>query len=66
MTARDALGRPTAFTIVLSPDADGLGWFIDPTANANSAFGQTLANSSFLASPGSAAYGHYDLLAALA
>src|SRR5262249_31698046 len=64
-TAFDAQGQPTAGTVVVSADAAGHGWFIDPTPGETSEFPQSLTNSAFAALPGSAAYGHYDLLTVL-
>jgi uncharacterized delta-60 repeat protein len=56
------LGRtyPAVNTVVLSPDAAGLGWFVDPTPLTDEEFaaGQAL--------PGSAAAGREDLLSVLA
>jgi len=65
VTAWDDRGVPTAATIVLSPDADGHGWFIDPTTDGAAAFGQSLGATASAAQLGSAAYGHYDLLTAI-
>ncbi len=65
VTARDEQGNPTAATIVISPDGDGRGWYIDPMVDDNSAFGESLGATASQALPGSAAYGHYDLLTTL-
>jgi hypothetical protein len=51
---------PAVNTVLLSPDAAGLGWFIDPTPLSDEEF------SGRLAPPGSAAAGHEDLLTVLA
>ncbi|MCG9891747.1 MAG: hypothetical protein MH252_11800 [Thermosynechococcaceae cyanobacterium MS004] len=58
-------GTPTGGTLLLDTDANGLGWFIDPTPWENSEFTQTLTDTAYRATPGSDAYGHYDLLTTL-
>jgi len=65
VTAWDDQGRPDGYTIVLSPDAAGHGWYVAPAPDDQSAFAQSLTSTAYLAQPGSAAYGHYDLLTAL-
>jgi hypothetical protein len=62
ITHFDSNGRPTSGTLTLDTDANGLGWFIDSTPWENSEFGTLNAETFFRATPGSAAYGHYDLL----
>jgi hypothetical protein len=60
----DAIGEdgvPTRGTILLSPDAAGVGWFVDPTPDENSEFGTRLAADAFLATGSSPAAGKYDL-----
>jgi len=64
-TASNSRGVPTAATITLSPDAAGLGWFIDPAPNGSGLFGESHGGTSSGASPGSDAYGRYDLFTAL-
>ena len=58
-------GLPTAGTILLSTNAAGIGWYIDPTPLDHSEFTTTLAPNAFLASGDSAAAGKYDLLTVL-
>ena len=58
-------GMPTAGTILLSPDADGLGWYVDPTPLENSAFGTQTGPDSYVAGPNSPAAGKYDLFTLL-
>ena len=65
VTAWDSSGKPIAGIIYLSPDADGQGWYIDPTSGDNTAFTQQIVSTEFAAEPGSPAYGHYDLLTTL-
>ncbi len=65
VTAWDALGHPTAGVIDLSPNAAGQGWFVNPTPDAGGAFADALSSNASVALPGSAAFGHYDLLTVL-
>ena len=58
-------GLPTAGTIILSPNAAGLGWFVDDTPLDHSEFGTTLDGIAFEATGDSAAAGKYDLLTVL-
>ena len=58
----DPTGRPNAGTLYLDTDANGLGWYIDPTPWNNSEFAQSLTDTAYRATADSAAYGHYDLL----
>ena len=62
VTAWDAHGRPISGIVVLSPDADGIGWYIDPASGDNSAFTQMLNADAYQATPETDAYGHFDLL----
>jgi hypothetical protein len=62
ITHFDPTGRPTSGTLTLDSDANGLGWFIDPTPWENSEFGTVNSETLFRATLGSKAYGHYDLL----
>jgi hypothetical protein len=72
ITRFDPTGRPTSgtLTLTLDTDANGLGWFIDSTPWDNSEYAQSAgfangtlnAETFFRATPGSAAYGHHDLL----
>jgi RHS repeat-associated protein len=58
-------GLPTAGTIVLSPDAAGVGWFAGSTPLFNSAFGTQLGPDAFQATGSSPAADEYDLLTVL-
>jgi PKD domain/Bacterial Ig domain len=60
ITGYDQLGRPNTATISIDDDANGVGWFIDPTPGDNSEF--TGTDTYFQATPNSAAAGKYDLL----
>ncbi len=62
VTSWDALGRPTAGIIVLSPDADGSGWYLDANPGQDNAFAQSPSATAAEAVPGTDAYGHFDLL----
>jgi hypothetical protein len=62
ITGFDPTGRPSSGTLYLDTDANGLGWYIDPTPWDNSEFSQTLTDTAYRATPDSVAYGHYDLL----
>jgi hypothetical protein len=59
ITGYDTNGRPNSGT--LTPDGNGLGWFIDTTPDDNTEFDQTFSPSAFRATTGAAA-GKYDLL----
>ncbi len=65
VTAWTIRGRPLTGVIYLSPDADGRGWFIDPSPDGSDAFSGTLSSTAFIAQPDSPAYGRFDLLTAL-
>jgi hypothetical protein len=58
-------GLPTAGTIVLSADADGVGWYVDLNPLENSAFGNSVGPDSFQAVADSPAAGKYDLFTVL-
>jgi RHS repeat-associated protein len=64
-TAWDAQGKPTGGLILLSPNGDGRGWYIDPTPLSNSEFTLGPSASSLTAKPGTDAAGHYDLYTVL-
>jgi VCBS repeat-containing protein len=57
------LGETSLFgkTIMLSPDAAGYGWYIDPNPSSSSAFLPTSDPDVFVAPAGSPAYGKMDL-----
>lgn len=65
ITHFDSQGRPNSGTLLIDTDANGLGWFIDPTPFEHSEYNQTLSDSAFQASTNSAAFGRYDLYTAL-
>jgi large repetitive protein len=65
ITSFDPTDHPNAGTLYLDTDANGLGWYIDPTPWDNSEFSQTLTDSAYRATADSLAYGHYDLLTTL-
>jgi DNA/RNA endonuclease G (NUC1) len=65
ITGFNPTGRPNAGTLTLDVDANGLGWYIDPTPWDNSEYSQTLTNTAYRATLGSDAYNHYDLLTTL-
>jgi hypothetical protein len=62
ITQYDSTGAPIAATLLLDTDANGLGWFIAATPRENSEFATQTTETAFKSTPGSAAYGHYDLL----
>jgi hypothetical protein len=43
----DPTGRPNAGTLYLDTDANGLGWYIDPTPWDNSEYSQTLTDTAY-------------------
>jgi hypothetical protein len=61
ITGFDPTGRPNSGTLYLDIDANGLGWYIDPTPWDNSEYSQALTDTAYRATSDSAAYGHYDL-----
>ena len=65
VTGWNSAGQATGGIIVLSPNASGAGWYDDPAPGGDGTFTQFLASNASAAAPGSAAYGHYDLLTAL-
>jgi DNA/RNA endonuclease G (NUC1) len=62
LTGYDSFGRPNSGTLTLDLDGNGLGWFIDTTPWENSEFGIQTSDYTSTATPGSLAYGRYDLL----
>ena len=62
ITGFDENGTPNAGTIVIDRDANGIGWFIDPTPLDNSEFIAQNTDTYFLAAAESEAHGKYDLL----
>jgi hypothetical protein len=64
ITGYDTSGRPNTATISIDTDANGVGWFIDPTPQDNSEF-RAGTGTYFTAAPNSAAAGKYDLLTAI-
>ncbi len=65
ITGFDPFGRPNAGTILIDYNANGIGWFIDPTPLENSEFEIRSSEFSYNATPNSDAYGKYDLLTTL-
>jgi hypothetical protein len=63
ITGFDPTGRPNSGT--LDTDANGLGWYIDPTPWDNTEYSQILTDTAYRATPDSLAYNHYDLLTTL-
>ncbi|MBD2594927.1 hypothetical protein H6G74_11375 [Nostoc spongiaeforme FACHB-130] len=61
ITKYDSFGRPNGGTILIDNDANGVGWFIDPTPLENSEFTTTLTDTAYRATTGEA-FGKYDLL----
>jgi hypothetical protein len=62
VTQFNTQGTPTGGTLYLDVDANGLGWYIDPTPWDNTEYSQTLTDTAYRATADSLAYGHYDLL----
>ncbi len=62
ITSFDPTGQPNSGTLYLDTDANGLGWFIDPTPWDNTEFSTTLSATAYRATADSLAYGHYDRL----
>jgi DNA/RNA endonuclease G (NUC1) len=62
LTGYDTFGRPNSGTLTLDLDGNGLGWFIDTTPWENSEFSTQTSDYTSTATPGSLAYGRYDLL----
>jgi hypothetical protein len=61
VTKFDSLGRPIGGTILIDDDANGIGWYIDPTPLDNSEFTSYNSQFSAKATTNSVAYGKYDL-----
>ncbi|MBE9050263.1 PKD domain-containing protein [Nostocales cyanobacterium LEGE 11386] len=61
ITSFDSFGRPNSGTLLIDDDANGIGWFIDPTPWENSEFTTSLTDTAFRATTGEA-FGKYDLL----
>jgi hypothetical protein len=61
ITNYDSLGRPNGGTILIDTDANGIGWFIDPTPWENTEFTTTLTDTAYRATTGDA-FDKYDLL----
>ena len=62
ITRLDHDGHPVAGTLLIDDDANGTGWFIDPTPWESSEFSLHNTEYNFQAAPDSIAYGRYDLL----
>jgi DNA/RNA endonuclease G (NUC1) len=68
ITSYNPNGTPKTATITIDDDANGVGWFIDPTPQDNSEFqgvgvlGSGGVGEYFQATANSASYGKYDLL----
>ena len=62
VTKFDPQGRPNGGTIIIDTDANGIGWYIDPTPFDHSEFTQPLTDTTFRATTTSPAAGKYDLL----
>jgi hypothetical protein len=63
ITSYNTNGTPKTATITIDDDANGVGWFIDPTPQDNSEF--TGVDNYLQATPNSPASGKYDLLTAI-
>jgi len=55
-------GVPIAGTILIDHNANGIGWYIDPTPQDHSEYALPLTEHASLANPESDAYNRYDLL----
>jgi hypothetical protein len=62
ITSFNRQGTPIAGTLTLDTDANGLGWYLDPTPEDHIEYTTSLTPTAFKSTPGSPAYGHYDLL----
>ena len=62
ITGFDLEGKPNAGIVSIDHDANGLGWFIDPTPLDNAEYSINNTDWAFQATPDSPAYGKYDLL----
>jgi Ca2+-binding RTX toxin-like protein len=62
----DLIGAEIGFTegntVLIDADAAGFGWFVDASPASSSEFRVRLDSNIFGATPGSAAYGHMDLV----
>src|SRR3989441_1159094 len=58
-------GQVRSATIRLDQDAAGVGWFVGDDVHDKADFSQTLDETAFLATEGSAAFGKYDLFTVL-
>lgn len=58
ITKFDSQGRPIGGNILIDPDANGKGWFIDFTPFDNNEFNTVLSDTAYRATPDSAAFGH--------
>jgi hypothetical protein len=65
INALSADGMPTAATILISSDAAGEGWYVDPNPLDNSAFGTQIGSDAYEATGDSPAAGKYDLYTVL-
>ncbi|YAF96599.1 MAG: hypothetical protein AB3A66_02650 [Nodularia sp. CChRGM 3473] len=61
ITQFDQYDRPNGGTLLIDHNANGIGWFIDPTPWENSEFTTSLTDTAFRATTGEA-FGKYDLL----
>jgi hypothetical protein len=61
----DVLALTAGNRIILSDDADGYGWFIDPAPGGNADFTPTANDHVLAALAGTAAAGRFDLLTVL-
>jgi DNA/RNA endonuclease G (NUC1) len=57
ITSFDFSGRPLSGTLTFDTDANGLGWYIDPTPEDHTEYATALTSTAFKATPGSPAYG---------
>jgi hypothetical protein len=62
LDATGDLGFSYPGEIQIDDNADGYGWYVDPTPDDNSEFATQLASTELKAGPGSPAFGHVDLL----
>ncbi len=65
ITAFGASGLPSAATIYLSPNAAGVGWYVDPAPLNPSEFTAQIAPDAYAATSSSPAANEYDLFTAL-
>jgi CARDB/Calx-beta domain/Bacterial pre-peptidase C-terminal domain/RTX calcium-binding nonapeptide repeat (4 copies) len=62
----NTLAQTQGYTIILDRDASGMGWYIDPTPLDRSEFTLIVSESQSIATADSPAFGHVDLLSAIA